>query len=66
MRTQVDLGLIEKFKNLTEGIITKSESDKFLKLVQNLKSLKARDLVNLNPKIKKNLINKRYQNNSIF
>ena len=57
---------IEKFKNLTEGIITKSESDKFLKLVQNLKNLKARDLVNLNPKIKKNLINKRYQNNSIF
>tara|TARA_A100001011_G_scaffold398760_1_gene504330 strand:+ start:104 stop:1609 length:1506 start_codon:yes stop_codon:yes gene_type:complete len=57
---------IEKFKNLTEGIITKSESDKFLKLVQNLKNLKAADLVNLNPKIKKNLINKKIKNHSIF
>ena len=30
---------IEKFKSLTEGLITKSESNKFLNLVQNLKNL---------------------------
>ena len=39
---------INKFRLLTDGIITKKESDRFLKLVQNLKSLKARDLRGLN------------------
>ena len=57
---------IEKFKNLTDGIITKSESNKFLSLVQNLKNLKHRDILNLNPKIKKNLVSKKASNNSIF
>ena len=57
---------IEKFKNLTDGIITRSESDKFLNLVQNLKNLKAGDLVNLNPKSKKNLISGKSLNQSIF
>ncbi len=57
---------IEKFKNLTEGLITKSESQKFLSLVQNLKSLKHRDVMNLNPKIKKNLISKKDQKQTIF
>ena len=57
---------IEKFKNLTDGIITKSESNKFLSLVQNLKNLKHRDILNLNPRIKKNLILKKASNNSIF
>ena len=48
---------INKFKTLTDGIISKKESDRFLKLVQNLKNLKAKDLKGLNievmPKIKK-------------
>ena len=48
---------INKFKILTDGIITKKESDRFLKVVQNLKNLKAKDLKGLNievmPKIKK-------------
>ena len=57
---------IEKFKNLTDGLITKSDSKKFLSLVQNLKNLKNRDLLNLNPKVRKNLITKKPQNNSIF
>ena len=57
---------IEKFKNLTDGLITKSDSKKFLSLVQNLKTLKNRDLLNLNPKVRKNLITKKPQNNSIF
>tara|TARA_B100001057_G_scaffold7384_1_gene6748 strand:- start:2523 stop:4028 length:1506 start_codon:yes stop_codon:yes gene_type:complete len=57
---------IAKFKTLTEGIITQSESKKFLHLVQNLKNLKHKDLLNLNLKIKKNLITKKDPNNSIF
>ena len=48
---------INKFKNLTENIISKKESTRFLKLVQNLKNLKAKDLKGLNievtPKIKR-------------
>ena len=39
---------IQKFKNLTDGIITKQESERFLKLVQNLKKLGSRDLLGLN------------------
>ncbi len=57
---------IEKFKILTEGLITKSESNRFLKLVQNLKNLKANELLHLNIKTKKNLITKRPQISSIF
>ena len=49
---------INKFKTLTEGIISQTESKRFLKIVQNLKSLKAKDVKNLNiqvmPKLKKN------------
>jgi len=48
---------INKFKTLTDGIISKKESDRFLKVVQNLKNLKAKSLKGLNievmPKIKK-------------
>ena len=57
---------IDKFKSLTDGLITKSESEKFLSLVQNLKNLKYRDLINLNPKVKKNLAAKKTENSSIF
>ena len=57
---------IEKFKQLTDGIITISDSKKFLNSVQNLKNLKAKDLLNLNPKIRKNLIKKTLKINSIF
>ena len=39
---------IEKFNSLTDGLISKRESERFLSLVQNLKSLKSRDLNNLN------------------
>ena len=48
---------INKFKTLTDGIISKKESDRFLKVVQNLKNLKSKDLKGLNievmPKIKR-------------
>ncbi|MDC0437508.1 MmgE/PrpD family protein [Pelagibacteraceae bacterium] len=47
---------INKFRTLTDGIISKKESARFLKLVQNLRKLKAKDLKGLNievlPKIK--------------
>ena len=48
---------INKFITLTKDIISKEESDRFLKTVQNLKNLKSKDLKNLNiqviPKHKK-------------
>ena len=49
---------IQKFKTLTNGIISKGESERFLRLVQNLNNLKNKDLIKLNPQIKKNLIKK--------
>ena len=53
---------IEKFKTLTDGLITKKESLKFLKLVQNLKSLKNKDLINLNCGIKSKKFSKNKKN----
>ena len=48
---------INKFKTLTDGIISNKESDRFLKVVQNLKNLKSKDLKGLNievmPKVKR-------------
>ncbi len=43
---------IEKFKMLTEGLITQKESKRFLATVQNLKKLKAKDLRLLNVELK--------------
>ena len=42
---------IQKFKTLTEGIITKNESNRFLKDVQNLRRLKSKELHKLNIEI---------------
>ena len=53
---------INKFKTLTDGIISKSESDRFLKLVQNLKKLKARDLKGLNIEVIPSLKNRKKTN----
>ncbi len=39
---------INKFKILTDGLISKSESSRFLKTVQNLKKLSAKELKGLN------------------
>ena len=58
---------IKKFKTLTNGIITKKESERFLKTVQNLRRLKHKDLKGLNvqlmPKANKSSKSK---NKSIF
>ncbi len=42
---------IEKFKSLTDGIISKKESLRFLNFAQNLKKLKAGDLGKLNVEV---------------
>ena len=42
---------INKFQTLTDGLISRKESLRFLKKVQNLRSLKAKDLKELNIEI---------------
>ena len=44
---------INKFLTLTDGILNKKESDRFLKIVQNLKNLKSGELNKLNIEVKK-------------
>ena len=44
---------INKFLTLTDGILNKKESDRFLKIVQNLKNLKSGELDKLNIEVKK-------------
>ena len=56
---------INKFLTLTDGIIDKRESDRFLKIVQNLKSLKSGQLHKLNIEIKRNKL-KRNLKKGIF
>ena len=52
---------INKFKVLTDNIISKKESERFLKCVQNLRKLKPKDLKGLNveilPKMRKRIKN---------
>ena len=56
---------INKFLNLTDGILDKSESDRFLKTVQNLKNLKPGQLHKLNIEVRKNKL-KRNNKKGIF
>ena len=57
---------IEKFKSLTDGIITISESRKFLKNAQNLKKLSSRDIQRLNIEVKKGNKPKKLSDSGIF
>ena len=57
---------INKFKSLTEGIISKKESDRFLKCVQNLPKLKAKDLIGLNVEVNSSVKNKSKSSKGIF
>ena len=57
---------IEKFKNLTEGIISANESKRFINLVQNLKQLNSNKLFELNVEVLKKLQNKQSKKFSIF
>ena len=56
---------IKKFLTLTEDILDKKESDRFLKTVQNLNKLKPGQLDKLNIQIKKNKL-KRNLKKGIF
>ncbi len=57
---------INKFKMLTDGIISKSESDRFLKLVQNLKNLKSKDLKGLNIEVMSKIKKRSKNSKGIF
>ena len=57
---------IEKFKSLTDGVITISESRKFLKNVQNLKKLNSRDIQKLHIEVKKGNKAKKLSESGIF
>ncbi len=57
---------INKFLSLTDGIISKKESDRFLKCVQNLPKLKAKDLMGLNVEIKSSIKDKSQSSKGIF
>ena len=56
---------IKKFKTLTDKIISKKESERFLKTVQNLRKLKKGQLVKLNIEVSAKKI-KRNKKKSIF
>tara|TARA_B100000963_G_scaffold321356_1_gene304598 strand:+ start:252 stop:1757 length:1506 start_codon:yes stop_codon:yes gene_type:complete len=57
---------INKFKILTDGIISKKESDRFLKAVQNLRKLKSKDLKNLNLQVIPGTLAKKKSKKGIF
>ena len=57
---------INKFKTLTDESISKKESDRFLKCVQNLPKLKAKDLVGLNVEVKTSIKDKSKNSKGIF
>ena len=49
---------IQKFLTLTDGILDKKESSRFLRTVQNLKKLKSGQLNKLNIRVKRSQIKK--------
>ncbi len=57
---------VEKFKMLTDGLISKKESARFLNLVQNLKNLKAKQVNELNVEVLSKKIKKTSKKPSIF
>ena len=57
---------INKFRTLTDGIISKKESDRFLKCVQKLPKLKAKDLIGLNVEVKSSIKDKSKSSKGIF
>ena len=52
---------IKKFLTLTENIVDKKESDRFLQAVQKLKKLKSGQLDKLNIEVKKSKIKKNFK-----
>jgi len=60
------LQYIEKFRTLTDGIISGKESERFLTLVQNLKKLNSNDLKGLNIEVMKKIKGKKLKKLTIF
>ena len=52
---------INKFLTLTGNILNKKESDRFLRIVQNLKELKSGQLDKLNVEVKKSKLKRNYK-----
>ena len=52
---------INKFLTLTENILDKKESDRFIKIVQNLKKLKPGQLDKLNIEVKKSKLKRNFK-----
>tara|TARA_B100000700_G_scaffold116964_2_gene131609 strand:+ start:25 stop:1527 length:1503 start_codon:yes stop_codon:yes gene_type:complete len=52
---------IKKFLTLTENILDKNESNRFLKTVQDIRKLKSGQLIKLNIEIKKNKLKKNFK-----
>jgi 2-methylcitrate dehydratase len=57
---------IQKFKTLTQNIISPAESERFLKIVQDLRSLKNRQLDQLNIEVIEKIQNIKRQKSAIF
>ncbi len=57
---------INKFQTLTDGLISKSESLRFLNLIQNLKKLSHKDLLDINPKLIPSKIKSKIRKKGIF
>ena len=55
------INYINKFLTLTENILDKKESDRFLRTVQNLKKLKSGELHKLNIEVKKSKLKRNYK-----
>ncbi|MFL2898006.1 MAG: MmgE/PrpD family protein [Candidatus Pelagibacter sp.] len=55
------INYVNKFLTLTKGILNKKESERFLKTVQKLKSLKSGQLDKLNITVKKNQLKKNFK-----
>ena len=57
---------IDKFKTLTKGLISNSQSERFLSNVQKLKKLKSNQLNSLNIEVRNKKLEKKRKNRSIF
>ena len=57
---------IEKFKTLTDGIVSKEESNRFLAVVQNLRKLNYNKLQGLNLQVLNKINKKKLKKNTIF
>ena len=55
------INYINKFLTLTENILDKKESDRFLRTVQNLKKLKSGELHKLNIEVKKSKLKRNFK-----